>query len=111
MPCPQLRQLSLKSGQLQLEPASDRSGVLAGCSGLTGLQLSGCAVQDPQAAFAAIAALPELRSLSLIEMEDADLQTYGITLISGGGGWGFAKLQPLTRLTKLQLNVLRLQQP
>jgi hypothetical protein len=59
LPCPQLRQLCLKALSVQLEPAGDSPCILRDCTGLTALALQACTVKHPQAAFAAIAALPE----------------------------------------------------
>jgi hypothetical protein len=97
LPCPQLRLLSLKNLKVQLEPAGDSSGILRDCTGLTALALQACTVKDPQAAFAAIAALPELRSLCLVRHDDAR------------DGYIFGELQPLTKLTQLWLDVHRLE--
>jgi hypothetical protein len=65
MPCSNLRQLHLHDFSLQLEAAGAVPGVLAGCRGLTALQLQGCVLSDTHAAFAAIAALTDLQHLSI----------------------------------------------
>jgi hypothetical protein len=88
--CPQLRKLSLRYLKLQFEPAADGRGVLHDCTCLQELDLQGCAVTDPQAAFEAIAALPELRSLSVAGAADR-------LCITGD-------LSRLTQLTRLQLD-------
>jgi hypothetical protein len=77
---------------MQLAPAGNSPGVLQDCTRLTALRLDTCADRDPQAAFAAIAALPELRSLVLIGDEDYD------ACLSG-------ELQLLTQVTQLALDV------
>jgi hypothetical protein len=104
LPCPQLRQLTLKYLQLQLEPAGDCPGLLHDCTGLQELRMRGCSAKDPQAAFAAIAALPELRSLCVVGAE-------GFQSISALEAPIFGDLQLLTHLTKLQVDVERLKQP
>jgi hypothetical protein len=60
-----VRQLRLEGFRLQLESTGAGSGVLAGCSGLTALQLQDCVLSDPFAAMRAIAALPDLQHLSI----------------------------------------------
>jgi hypothetical protein len=64
--------LHLKALKVQIQPKGDSPGVLQRCTKLRTLALRGCAVKDPLAAFAAIAALPELRSLCVERNEDAD---------------------------------------
>jgi hypothetical protein len=63
LPCSQLRQLQLRNLHLQFEPAGGSPGLLHHCTGLTVLDLSQCVVTDVQAAFAAVAALPQLQRL------------------------------------------------
>jgi hypothetical protein len=65
MPCPQLSHLRLERLEVQLAPANGLPGVLGACQGLTALDLQQCGVGDGPAAVQAIAALPELRRLSL----------------------------------------------
>jgi hypothetical protein len=72
---PQLRGLCIwghtqQGLRLQLEPAAGSPGVLHDCTGLTGLSLLTCILQDSGAAFAAIAALRQLQSLYLGSIED-----------------------------------------
>jgi hypothetical protein len=66
----QLRELSLKTLRVQLEPADGCQGVLRKCTGLTALSLCDCMMHDAEAATAAIAALPELQRLSLTGVHD-----------------------------------------
>jgi hypothetical protein len=98
LPCPQLRLLSLKYLKLQLEPAGDCPGVLQSCTRLQELNLEGCAFKDTDATFAAIAALPQLRSLCVVGVDGSEARLSG-------------ELQLLTHLTKLRLDLHRLQQP
>jgi hypothetical protein len=70
MPCPQLRRLHLKGLTAQLEAAGGSPGLLRDCTGLTALDLQRCQVSDTGAAAAAIAALPRLQCLSLLEVSD-----------------------------------------
>jgi hypothetical protein len=72
LPCPQLRQLHANRATLQLEPADGSPGLLHDCTALTALHLQHCKVQDSHAAFAAIAALPELRNLVVEELREKD---------------------------------------
>jgi hypothetical protein len=67
LPCSQLHHLQLGSLQLQLQLGDGCPGVLHDCTGLTALDMQHCRVedQDAGAAFAAIAALPELQRLCL----------------------------------------------
>lgn len=67
--------LDLNNLKVQLQPAGDCPGVLQGCTGLKTLSVQRCLVKDPQAAFAAIAALPELDTLCIYGdelLEEAD---------------------------------------
>jgi hypothetical protein len=63
LPCPQLQNLRLRGLPLQLQPSDGHAGVLHHCSGLTALTLDQCEIQDGEAAFAALAALPQLQHL------------------------------------------------
>jgi hypothetical protein len=67
LPCPQLRQLHLQGLNVQLAASRGLPGVLHACTGLQGLQLCGCFIQDPAESAAAIAALPGLQRLWLKE--------------------------------------------
>jgi hypothetical protein len=69
--CPGLRQLRLQGLKLQLGSADGWPGVLGVCTTLTALGLQSCLLIDAPAASAAIAALPELRQLSLDDNWDA----------------------------------------
>jgi hypothetical protein len=92
LPCSQLRELILYRLKVQLERAGGSSGVLHDCTRLTALHLQGCIVQDADAAFAAIAALPELQCLTVTETTDAQ------------GRLAFPQLQHPLQLTQLSLN-------
>jgi hypothetical protein len=67
LPCAHLQ---LHGLTLQLEQAGDAPGVLHECTGLTALDLEDCLVEDAHAAFAAIAALPELQHLRMYRVSD-----------------------------------------
>jgi hypothetical protein len=62
---PHLRELRLDDVTVQLGAVAGCPGVLHDCSGLTALDLQECVLEDLHAAFAAIAALPELQSLQI----------------------------------------------
>jgi hypothetical protein len=90
LPWPQVLELQVEYMHLQLQPSNGRPGVLQGCTSLRVLHLEDCIVQEADAAFAAIAALPGLRSLTLINVRDqADRAVLG-------------DLQLLKQLTKFQ---------
>jgi hypothetical protein len=63
---PQLQHLQLRGLRVQLMPSNRSPGVLHECSCLTALDLQDCRAQDADAAFATIAALPDLQSLRLL---------------------------------------------
>jgi hypothetical protein len=65
LPCPQLCQLHLQILQLQLEATGGEPGLLHACTALTALQLQDCRVLVTPEATAALAALSQLRSLTL----------------------------------------------
>lgn len=90
LPCPRLRQLYILDVDVQLGPVDmDSPGVLHDCTGLTRLSMRGCSISGVPAAAAALAALPELRSLSLGEN------------VAAGDVCLLAELQELTLLTCL----------
>jgi hypothetical protein len=92
LPCCHLRELHLVESNVQLEPAGGYPGVLHHCTGLAALHLEDIQVQHLCAAFAAITALPELRSLSLERL-------YGVN----DQGISFAGLGNVSKLTSLGL--------
>jgi hypothetical protein len=66
LPCPQLRELHLSTLKVQLEPSDGCQGVLHDCKSFTALHLEACIAADMHTAAAAIAALPELCSLTFL---------------------------------------------
>jgi hypothetical protein len=92
LPCPQLRQLSLKYLDLQLQPTYDSPRLLDACTSLTALEVEGCTVEDAQAAFDIFAALPELRSFRI-----SGTGTYHPN--NSQSETAFGDLQPLSKLT------------
>jgi hypothetical protein len=56
LPCPHLRQLQLSHVRVQFEAAGGSPGLLHDCTGLTGLEVNVCRVQDQRAASGAITA-------------------------------------------------------
>jgi hypothetical protein len=98
LPCPQLRQLSIEDLQVHLDLTQFFPGVLHDCTALTALHLQRCQIWDTPAAHAAIAALPELRSLSMTRSGNL------------GARWHLLGQLPLsTKLTKLELDMLRVE--
>jgi hypothetical protein len=72
LPCPQLRHLQVVNMSLQLDTGDGGiPGLLHVCTRLTALDVQDCVVLDTPAAFAAIAALPELQSLKVVKTVDA----------------------------------------
>jgi hypothetical protein len=67
LPLPHLCELHLEGLELQLESADGFSGVLHDCTDLISLQIEQCQVVATPAASAAIAALPKLRHLWLLD--------------------------------------------
>jgi hypothetical protein len=95
LPCPGLRQLKMQHIDLQVQHGTPCA--LLECTSLTGLDMQNCKVQDASAAAAAIAALPELHSLSLA-WAGGDLQAP-----SGSGTCLIQSLQLPSKLTRLDL--------
>jgi hypothetical protein len=91
LPFLHLCELDLKGVTVQLEPSHSSTGVLQQCPSLVTLSLKDCTVQDASAAFAAISALPQLRSLSLTATRDPTARHV------------FGDLHKLAHLTKLWL--------
>jgi hypothetical protein len=92
LPFLHLRKLDLKGLSVHLESSDGSPGVLQHCTNLTALSLKDCRVQDAASAFAAIAALPQLRSLSLAGTRDT------------AGRAVFGDLHNISQLTLLALN-------
>jgi hypothetical protein len=93
VPCPQLQRLRLHDVTVQLEPADGPPGALSVCTALTALHLQDFRFEDGQAAFAAVAALPQLQRPA-VELSD-DQQ--GVFLLPA--------LQHMSKLTHLSLEM------